>query len=104
MRATTGNHLKFQLRREWEDKAGNISSNDNYRPIALASMFSKFIKIIILDRIEKFMDTNPNQFGFKKKHRTDQCIYVLKEVIDLYRSLNGSVFVCFLDASRYLIE
>ena len=47
-----------------------------------------------------YMDTNPNQFGFKKKHGTDQCIYVLKEVIDLYRSLNGSVFVCFLDASE----
>ena len=24
---------------------------------------------------------------------TDQCIYVLKEIIDLYRRLNGSVFV-----------
>ena len=46
------------------------------------------------------MDTNPNQFGFKKKHGTDQCIYVLKEIIDLYRTLNGSAFVCFLDASK----
>ena len=46
------------------------------------------------------MITNPNQFGFKRKHGTDQCIYVLKEIIDLYRKLNGSVFVCFLDASK----
>ena len=82
------------------DKAGKISSKDNYRPIALASVFSKLIEIIILDRIEMYMDTNPNQFGFKKKHGTNQCIYVLKEVIDLYRSLIGSVFVCFLDASE----
>ena len=28
------------------------------------------------------------------------CIYVLKKIIDLYRKLNGSVFVCFLDASK----
>ena len=27
-------------------------------------------------------------------------LYVLKEIIDLYRRLNGSVFVCFLDASK----
>ena len=27
-------------------------------------------------------------------------INVLKEIIDLYRKLNGSVFVCFLDASK----
>ena len=81
-------------------KAGKISSKDNYRPIALASVFSKLIEMVILDRIEIYMDTNPNQFGFKKKHGTDQCIYVLKEVTDLYRSLNGSVFVCFLYASK----
>ena len=48
------------------------------------------IEVIILARIEIFLDTNPNQF----------CIYVLKEIIDLYRTLNGSVFVCFLDASK----
>ena len=83
-----------------KDKAGKISSKDNYRPIALASVFSKTIEVIILGRIEIFLDTNPNQFGFKKKHGTDQCIYVLKEIIDLYRTLNGSVFVCFLDASK----
>ena len=27
-------------------------------------------------------------------------IYVLKEIIDAYRILNGSVFTCFLDASK----
>ena len=28
------------------------------------------------------------------------CIYVLKEVFDRHRSLNGSMFMCFLDASK----
>ena len=63
-------------------------------------MFSKIIEVIILGRIEIFLDTNLNQFGFKKKHGTDQCIYVLKEIIDLCQTLNGSVFICFLDASK----
>ena len=58
-----------------KDKAGKISSKDNYRPVALASMFSQIIEIIILCRIEIFLDTNPNQLGFKK-HGTDQCICV----------------------------
>ena len=83
-----------------KDKAGKISSKDNYRPIALASVISKLVEVIMLDRIEMYMNTNPNQFGFKRKHGTYQCIYVLKEIIDLYRRLNGSVFVCFLDASK----
>ena len=46
------------------------------------------------------LSTMSNQFGFKKKHGTDLCIYVLKEVIDRHRSLNGSMFTCFLDASK----
>ncbi|KAK2181796.1 hypothetical protein NP493_375g00000 [Ridgeia piscesae] len=59
-----------------KDKARKISSKDNYRPTALASVFSKIIEVIILGRIEIFVDTNPNQFGFKNKHGTDQYIYV----------------------------
>ena len=46
------------------------------------------------------LSIHTNQFGCKRKRGTDQCIYVLKEIIDLYRKLNGSVFVCFLDASK----
>ena len=47
-----------------------------------------------------FLDTCPNQFGFKKGHSTDMCIYVLKEFIEFYRSRNTSVFVTFLDALK----
>ncbi|ELU13034.1 hypothetical protein CAPTEDRAFT_81038, partial [Capitella teleta] len=41
-----------------------------------------------------------NQFGFKNNHGTDQCIYVLKEIVDSYRVMNSTVFLCFLDASK----
>ncbi|CAL4180217.1 unnamed protein product, partial [Meganyctiphanes norvegica] len=83
-----------------KNKCGNINSKDNYRPIALASIVSKLMEIIILNRIENFLITNANQFGFKKGHGTDQCIYVLKEVIQLYKSLNTCMSICFLDASK----
>ena len=75
-------------------------SKDNYRPIALASVVSKVAEIVIYNRISGYLDTCPNQFGFKRNHSTDQCIYVLKEIIDAYRVLNGSVFTCFVDASK----
>ena len=38
----------------------------------------------------------PDQFGFKRKLGTDTCIYVLKEIVDKYRSLNGGIFMCIL--------
>ena len=67
--------------------------NDNYRPIALASVVSKVAEIVIYNRISVYLDTSLNQFGFKRNHSADQCIlyYVLKEIIDAYRVLNGSV-------------
>ena len=83
-----------------KNKCGKINSKDNYRPIALASIVSKLIETIILNRVTDVLETNDNQFGFKKRHGTDQCIYVLKEVIQLYRSLNTCISVCFLDASK----
>lgn len=83
-----------------KDKSGNITSKDNYRPIALAGIVSKVIEIIILNRICEFLETASNQFGFKRKHGTDQCIYLLKECINSYKTLNSSVFTCFLDASK----
>ena len=36
----------------------------------------------------------------KEAYSTDQCVFVLKELIDSYSMLNGSVFTCFLDASK----
>ena len=83
-----------------KNKAGNINSINNYRHIALASILSKIIKYIILDRIELQLATNANQYGFKRGHGTDQCIYVLKEIANLYTSRKGCVYACFLDASK----
>ena len=83
-----------------KDKTGNISSKDNYRPIALASIMSKVLEIVIMNRIELCLRTSSNQSGFKANHGTDQCIYVFKEVIDMYKKLNSRVTVCFLDASK----
>ena len=83
-----------------KNKAGNINSIDNYRPIAIASVLSKILEKILLSRLEVFLITTSNQFGFKKKHSTDQCIYLLKEIVQMYSTLNSSVFLCFLDASK----
>ena len=44
--------------------------------------------------------TTCNQFGFKSKLGTNTCIYALKEIVENHRSLNGSMFMRFLDASK----
>ena len=78
-----------------KDKSGKINSKDNYRPIAIASIMSKLIEKLLLERLSIFLLTSPHQFGFKPKHSTDACIYVLKESIDRYVEQQSSVYLCF---------
>ena len=60
-----------------KSKTGRIMSKD-YRPIALASVVSKVAESIIFNRISCYLDTCPNQFGFKRNHSKDQCIMFLR--------------------------
>ena len=53
-----------------------------------------------ITRMSDLLITTCNQFGFKSKLGTDTCIYALKEIVENHRSLNGSMFMGFLDASK----
>ena len=64
-----------------KNKSRRINDSDNYRPIALASIASKVVEKVILNRISEYLLTTCNQFGFKNKLGTDICIYALKENI-----------------------
>ena len=83
-----------------KEKSGSIHDKSNYRPISLSSAIAKIFEILILNRIEHLLNVNANQFGFKRKHSTDSCILLLKELIRYYRSKGSPVFTCFLDASK----
>lgn len=83
-----------------KDKAAKLNSLQNYRPIALASVISKVLENILYTRLEMYVLTSDNQFGFKKRHGTDMCIYALKEIVGKYLNLNSSVFLCFIDATK----
>ena len=54
----------------------------------------------LLVKLEKYVYSSDYQFGFKPKHSTAVCIYTLKEVIEFYKSLSSSVYVCSMDASK----
>ena len=66
-----------------KDKTGRINRMDNYRPIALTSVISKVVEIVLLNRISKMLSTCSNQFRLQQKLGTDTCrpIYLLKEIV-----------------------
>ena len=83
-----------------KNKCGNLTDKNNYRPKALSSITSKVFEHIILLRLEEYLWTTDNQFGFKSGHSTDFCIYALSELIEYFKSRSTSVYVAFLDASK----
>ena len=46
-----------------KNKTGDFTSKDNYRPIAVATVSSKILKIVILERCKDYLCTEDIQFG-----------------------------------------
>ena len=68
-------------------------------PIALSSNASKVFEHFTI-RLEKYLWTKDNQFGFKSGHSTDVCIYAISKFIEYFKSRSTSVYVAFLDANK----
>ena len=78
------------------------SANDinNYRGITLSSVSQKVFDKILNIIHSNVLSTSDMQYGFKKKHSTTQCTFVLEEVIQYYKNRNSSVYLQMLDASK----
>ena len=92
--------MKTAIVQNIKNKTGDTSDKNNYRPIALVTACSKNFELCILSIIEDYICTHDHQFGFKKQHATDMCIYTVKSVIKYYTRQNSPVYTCFLDASK----
>jgi hypothetical protein len=78
-----------------KNKTGDTSDTYNYRPIAIVTAISKLFEIYLLSQLEHFLKSNDYQFGFKKQHSTDMCIFTVKTICKYYNNLNSPVFSCF---------
>ena len=83
-----------------KNRNGDLTDKNNYRPITLSSTISKVFENVILYRLEEYLWTTDNQFGFKAGHSTDLCVYALTEFIEYFKRRSTSVYVAFLDASK----
>ena len=52
------------------------------------------------EKLNDYLNTSDNQFGFKAKHSTDMCIYAVKSVVKYYNHYESPMYTCFLDASK----
>ena len=82
-----------------KSKSKSVNDKLNYRPIALSNILSKVFENILYNRLEDYLYTTSNQFGFKKNVGTEMCVFALKEVIRHYHTQGSHIFVCYLDAT-----
>ena len=54
-----------------KNKTGDTSDKNNYRPIALVTAASKIFELCLSIILEDYLVTHDQQFGFKRKHSTD---------------------------------
>ena len=83
-----------------KDKRKSLNNSTNYRGIALSSVISKVLDLVILNTNRHVLDTCELQFGFKSKHSTTQCTYVINEIVQYYINNDTNVFVMMLDCSK----
>ena len=69
-------------------KSKSVNHNDlsNYQPIAAATVISKIFDYFILLKIFLYLFIADNQHGYKSNHRTDRCIFLIKQAISDYVS------------------
>ena len=87
-----------------KNKTGDTRDKNNYRPIALVTACSKILELCILSIIENYICTHDHQFGFKKQHATDMCIYTVKSVILLYSLKQSCIYNVSLMHPKPLTE
>ena len=85
-------------------KSGQITEPGNYRPISLASPFSKVLERLVYEQLIKFLDKHNilynYQFGFRKSFTTEQAILELTDNFKSSVDAGEHIFSIFLDLSK----
>ena len=82
-------------------KKGDPSNPVNYRGITISSTLGKLFNSILNRRLCNFLDDRnilcDEQSGFRKKHRTSDHMFILKNVINKYKRGRKSLYIAFVD-------
>ena len=86
-------------------KKSDCKLTDNYRGLAIGSVFAKLFSFILLGRLKTFIDMNkiisPNQIGFMKGSRTSDHIFLLKTLIaKIVKNEGKKLYTAFIDFKK----
>ena len=83
---------------------GSRTDPDNYRGITIISCLSKVFTSVINMRLTEYVNTldliGPEQAGFRSGFWTNDHIFALKILIDLFLHTKNKSYVCFVDYAK----
>ena len=94
------NNCDIQCNTLINDRNGDTSSIENYRPITLSPVSSKIFEAVLVDKFASSMTSDDLQFGFKKNLGCSNAIFVFRQVIDFFIQRGSTVHVVSLHASK----
>ena len=74
---------------------------DNYRPIALTSILSKLLELLVLSELEASFVPHDLQFGFVAHRGTTEASLLINETVQWHLRRRSPVFVANLDARKF---
>ncbi len=83
-----------------KNKKKSLCDSDNYRAIALSSIFGKTFDWVILLKEKDALCSSDMQFGFKEGLSTTECTFTMLETISYYNINHTNVYALFLDATK----
>ena len=85
-------------------KKGDKNVTSSYRPINLSSNVEKLLTKILNERLNQWLKENDvihlSQTGFQKGSSTMNNIYIIKEILQIYKNSKHSLYISFIDLSK----
>ena len=82
-------------------KKDSVLDPDNYRGIAIGSCITKLFSLVLLERLEKYVEQNnfiSDFISFKRGHRTGDHIFVLSTIINkIVKIEKKKLYTAFID-------
>ena len=78
-------------------KKGDPTNPSNYRGVTISSVIGKLFNSILNKRLCDYLDANDIQAGFRKKHRSSDHMFILKNIMNKYKKEHKSLYIAFID-------